>query len=186
MTDPSVKNPNVEAERCEVTSEENNGSGAYIDQFLSSNSSISGESKEGTCACSTISMGSITFPEEGEILPLTGKPYFVVILSNAAVKSQLSIPLRFVRLLPSASIRVVLHCRNKKWETLYSGDKSFKRFDPSWRRFVIDNKLKVGDACVFELMDSKNFEFRVQILDGEVPHDLLTDGENEAAPIIIE
>ena len=49
-----------------------------------------------------------------------------------------------------------------------------KRFDTNWRKFAVDNGLKIGDACVFELEECSGSKlvFRVQILDGEIPPEL--------------
>ncbi|KAF5187770.1 hypothetical protein FRX31_022640 [Thalictrum thalictroides] len=81
-------------------------------------------------------------------------------------------------LLPKAKVPVVLNCRNKNWHMLYHGDKDghSRYFDSvGWRKFATDNKLKLGDGCVFELIEcsSKRIKFRVQILDGEFPSELL-------------
>ena len=51
----------------------------------------------------------------------------------------------------------------------YSGHLALKRINSGWREFALDNHLKVGDGCVYELMDSEKLKFRVQILSGEVP-----------------
>ena len=66
-----------------------------------------------------------------------------------------------------------------------------KKFDTSWRSFVDDNNLKVGDACVFELEEnnSKSIVFKVQILRGDIPPELLPKipvGTSIESPIIIK
>lgn len=65
-----------------------------------------------------------------------------------------------------------------------------KRFGLQWKTFAIDNKLKVGDACVFELTECSNdcLKFRVQILRGDIPSKFEdnTNSENEDTTIIIE
>lgn len=55
---------------------------------------------------------------------------------------------------------------------MYNGIK--KKFDTNWRKFAVDNGLKIGDACVFELCEciggaNAKLVFRVQILSGEIP-----------------
>ncbi|KAF8412792.1 hypothetical protein HHK36_000762 [Tetracentron sinense] len=130
--------------------------------------------------------------QDDEFWPLSGKPYFHCILTKSNVKSgyQLILPVKMHPMLPSALVPVVLTCQNKNWEMLYYGDRNFKRFDPSWRKFVSDNNLKIGDACVFELMEcsSKIIKFRVQILNGEIPFEFLSrvNGETLDSPIVIE
>lgn len=54
----------------------------------------------------------------------------------------------------------------------------------------MDNKLEIGDACVFELLDysTQVLKFRVQILRGKIPSKFLNNSKNglsEDAPIII-
>lgn len=41
------------------------------------------------------------------------------------------------------------------------------RFRRGWTGFVADNNLRVGDACVFELMDRSKAKFRVVIFHDE-------------------
>ncbi|KAK9273220.1 hypothetical protein L1049_018027 [Liquidambar formosana] len=113
-----------------------------------------------------------------EFWPLSGKPYFHIILTRSHVKPlyQMVIPAKIHSVLPSATIPVVLTYRDKNWEAVYHGEhRSHKRFNHSWKTFVNDNNLKTGDACVFELMEcnSRNLKFRVQVLRGDIPSKLL-------------
>ena len=61
---------------------------------------------------------------------------------------------------------------------------------PSWKEFVDDNNLKVGDGCVFELMEcsSTKLVFKAQILRGDIPAELLDkySGEDGENPILID
>ena len=86
---------------------------------------------------------------------------------------------------------VTLTCSGKSWETIYLGKGlCFNKFSPSgWKTFVVDNMLKVGDFCVFELMECSDIalNFKVQILRGDFPSVL----ENKEAgtiynPIVVE
>ncbi|KAJ7950649.1 B3 domain-containing protein [Quillaja saponaria] len=102
----------------------------------------------------------------------------------------MGIPVKIQQILPCTKIPTVLSYRGKKWKMLYNGKNvKHKRFDGSWRTFVNDNKLKVGDACVFELMEKseKGLNFRVQILRGDIPSKFLNmvNGESINAPIMI-
>ncbi|XAR63355.1 hypothetical protein NMG60_11023264 [Bertholletia excelsa] len=132
--------------------------------------------------------------EEDEILPLTGKPYFSFFISKSHVKSPyiVTLPARMHPLLPSGVVPVVLTCRGKEWEMVYHGEpeRTNKRFDASWKTFAADNNLKVGDACLLELLECSNsgVKFRVQILRGDFPYELMASisGETPDAPIIIE
>jgi hypothetical protein len=59
----------------------------------------------------------------------------------------------FQRHLPEACTIVVLLCRGRLWATSYCGDLKCKRLDAAWRDFAADNRLRIGDACVFELVE---------------------------------
>lgn len=97
------------------------------------------------------------------------------------------IPRSFHQFLPQASVPVVFSCRNKTWKMRYSGQLALKRINTGWRQFAVDNNLKVGDGCVYELMDSENLRFRVQILRGEVPPPSAYEvaGRSSSNPVII-
>ncbi|GMP42158.1 hypothetical protein CsSME_00011985 [Camellia sinensis var. sinensis] len=131
--------------------------------------------------------------EVDEFWPLSGKPYFHVFLAKSQLKPlyQLHLPVKAQPVLPSSRIPVVLTYRGKNWEIILHGDSSRKRFDPpSWRTFASDNDLKVGDACLFELVEfsSSNHKFRVQILRGDFPSVLLerVNGETPNTPIVVD
>lgn len=79
----------------------------------------------------------------------------------------------------------------KSWETTYFGrHQTHKRFDFSlWKEFVVDNTLKVGDVCIFELMAQTEsvLEFKVQILRGDFPSILLEKEEGTSKkPIVVD
>lgn len=85
-------------------------------------------------------------------------------------------PARMVQLLPRATIPVVLRHGGKNWNLSYKGDFKTPKFDPRWKTFVTENHLKVGDACVFELMDKSRtkLRFKVHILRlDNLPNELL-------------
>ncbi|XP_010056520.2 B3 domain-containing protein Os04g0386900 [Eucalyptus grandis] len=128
--------------------------------------------------------------QEDDYWPLSGKPFFDVILTKSHVQPRynLFIPSRMHSLLPSQDTQTVLAYKDKTWNVmLYT---KTKRFDYSWKQFVDDNHLKAGDACVFELMEclSTKVTFKVQILRSDFPAELLgkISGETAGAPIVIE
>ncbi|KAK3015425.1 hypothetical protein RJ639_006543 [Escallonia herrerae] len=135
-----------------------------------------------------------TISEDDEFWPLSGKPYFDVVLTKSHVKPgyHLVFPAKMTPVLPSTTVPAVVTYRGKTWETIFYGDRASKRFDVSWKNFVNDNDLKVGDALVFELVDSSTtlVKFRVQILRGDFPSELLEkvneSGETSDNPIVIE
>ena len=73
---------------------------------------------------------------------------------------------------------------------IYNGEKRHKQFDrKSWGAFVDENNLKAGDGLVFELMacNTTQVGFRVQILRGDIPEELLEKTNREAEkPIVIQ
>lgn len=98
-----------------------------------------------------------------------------------------------VRLLPSATVPVVLSHGGKNWNLSYNGDYKAPRFDSTWKRFVIENHLKLGDACVFELTENSNtnLRFNVHILRlDDMPTELLelmdSFGQTVETPICID
>ncbi|PIA58646.1 hypothetical protein AQUCO_00500533v1 [Aquilegia coerulea] len=121
------------------------------------------------------------------------KPYFHVVFLKSQVSGiyQLVLPTKMSSILPQAVVPVVLTRLDKNWKMNYIGEGlSHKRFDSGWKNFVIDNNLKVGDGCVFELSEcSKDcLKFRVQILEGDFPSELLdrVDGKCSDTPILID
>lgn len=101
------------------------------------------------------------------------------------------LPQPFTRLLPNKTVPVILTCGGRSWETTYLGDNAAyqKKFDQRWRAFAEDNMLKVGDACVFELMECSDtsLKFKVQVLRGDFPSILLGDQDGTIDnPIVVE
>lgn len=83
-------------------------------------------------------------------------------------------PYAGIRLLPRATVPVVIRHGGKTWTVSYVGDTDRPRFDCQWKTFIIDNDLRCGDACVFELMESSstNVTLKVHILRGDLPPEL--------------
>ncbi|GJN29899.1 hypothetical protein PR202_gb18162 [Eleusine coracana subsp. coracana] len=133
--------------------------------------------------------------DDWEITPVSGNnPFFTTVLSRSQVQKQfqLSIPARFQRHLPEARVPAVLLCGGKSWETSYCGDLKVRKLDAAWRDFAVDNRLRVGDACVFELMGGAGTEaeagkvvFRVQVLRGDLPEEVTSKGATSDEPLVI-
>ncbi|KAI9186095.1 hypothetical protein LWI28_013745 [Acer negundo] len=125
-----------------------------------------------------------------EFWPLSGKPYFEIILSKTHLHPlyQIGIPSKIHSLLPSRDIPTFISYKGKEWKMVYYGKgQSRKRFDSSWKTFVIDNNLKVGDACVFELteLSEEKLRFRAQILRGDIPSQFQDSEDGESAETAI-
>lgn len=130
--------------------------------------------------------------EDDEIEPLSGNPFFHIVLCKTHVDNpyQLSVPVEGTHLLPQKTVLVTLTRGKRSWEMTYNGTHpTHKRFDCSmWKVFVVDNMLKVGDVCIFELMTcSATTKFKVQVLRGDFPSVLLDkkDGTSDN-PILLE
>ncbi|XP_020582828.1 B3 domain-containing protein Os04g0386900-like [Phalaenopsis equestris] len=120
--------------------------------------------------------------------PLTGNPYFtsVVVKSQVEAPYQLVVPAWFRKSLPKATIQAYLVHKGKTWEMKYYGESRLKRLGCGWKKFALENNLKVGDGCVFELMDDdKELRLGVQILNGQIPVEFIRLGSAEK-PIIID
>ncbi|XP_004307181.1 PREDICTED: B3 domain-containing protein Os04g0386900-like [Fragaria vesca subsp. vesca] len=93
-----------------------------------------------------------------EFWPLSGRPYFDIILTKSHVKPiyQMEIPTTLDPNLPAGtSVPMVLSFGENSWEMTYNETKRLKLVDRhSWKAFVDDNSLKAGDGCIFELMGS--------------------------------
>ncbi|XP_057249909.1 B3 domain-containing protein Os06g0112300 [Beta vulgaris subsp. vulgaris] len=110
---------------------------------------------------------------------------------SIVLRSTPILPQPFTRLLPNKTVPVILTCGGRSWETTYLGDNAAyqKKFDQRWRAFAEDNMLKVGDACVFELMECSDtsLKFKVQVLRGDFPSILLGDQDGTIDnPIVVE
>ncbi|XP_024637418.1 B3 domain-containing protein Os04g0386900 [Medicago truncatula] len=118
--------------------------------------------------------------QTGGIEPLTGEPYFHVVLSKTHLSTRYGMgpSSSICEELPSKEVPTILKYRGKSWGMTYNGQNKTKQFDSvSWEKFAEDNYLKLGDACVFELMKNSEEEivFKVQILRGEEEPILLSE-----------
>ncbi|XP_062230201.1 B3 domain-containing protein Os06g0112300-like isoform X2 [Phragmites australis] len=138
--------------------------------------------------------------DDWEVTPLSGNhPFFTIVMSRSQVQKsfQLTIPIRFLRHLPEARVAAVLHCRGRSWAMSYCGDLKCKKLGAEWRDFAVDNRLRVGDACVFEFVgteskgEAKNnnqemeIVFRVQVLRGGLPEEVTSRGATSDEPLVI-
>ncbi|GMI68098.1 REPRODUCTIVE MERISTEM 39, REDUCED VERNALIZATION RESPONSE 1 [Hibiscus trionum] len=105
-------------------------------------------------------------------------PFFVIVLQASCVNShRLSIPANFAReYLTKMHKEVVLLLSNgKSWPVIcyqhsIEGSKPNVIFGDGWSKFVVDNNLEVGDACVFELVEGAETSMNVTIYKKQ-PHE---------------
>lgn len=133
-------------------------------------------------------MKKFSSPHERSISNVTNTFFFVVVVVFFAFDVQ-TIPKQFSHHLPDDSVPAILFCGDKMWEVHYCYHKDYKYFKRrGWKAFVVDNYMRVGDGCVFELMDQKKMHFKVQILRGDAP--ALPgeggDGRSSRDPILID
>ncbi|CAN6209001.1 unnamed protein product [Urochloa humidicola] len=136
--------------------------------------------------------------DDWEITPLSGNhPFFTTVMSKSHVQKQfqLVIPSRLHRHLPEARVPATLLCRGRSWAATYCGDLKCKKIGSEWRDFAVDNGLRVGDACVFELVtpaaggiataSGSEVVFRVQVLRGGLPEEITSRGATSDEPLVI-
>ena len=63
----------------------------------------------------------------------------------------------------------MLHCHGKSWEVMCRirvrrGHRNFQNLCKGWKRFVRDNNLRLGDLCLFELLETKKYTMNVHIV----------------------
>uniref|UniRef100_A0A803ML09 TF-B3 domain-containing protein n=1 Tax=Chenopodium quinoa TaxID=63459 RepID=A0A803ML09_CHEQI len=105
--------------------------------------------------------------EDIDIEPKTGAPFFHVNLTKTHVSPLylLTIPAEGARLLPNIEAPVILTRGTESWTMNYIGNNIVhKRLDKRWKQFAVDNKLKVGDVCTFELTSKDPMRLKVQVL----------------------
>lgn len=77
--------------------------------------------------------------------------------------SMQTVPTIFARNhLPQRNTKIILrNSEDTSWEMKYINNGRNHKFSGGWRDFARDNKLKVGDICIFELVAEN--EMRVHI-----------------------
>ncbi|XP_057438924.1 B3 domain-containing transcription factor VRN1-like isoform X2 [Lotus japonicus] len=100
-------------------------------------------------------------------------PSFRSVIKPSYVSEYLHVRLDFAKkhLENNQSDIIILHDMDgKTWNVKYLHGRS--RISSGWRKFVLDNNLKVGDVCDFVLTKSQPLSFKVSILQlgGDQPH----------------
>ncbi|CAA2990754.1 B3 domain-containing Os04g0386900-like [Olea europaea subsp. europaea] len=165
-----------------------------MEPMLSSSSTPLIEHVEGTSKPKPmLSSPDIYHLDEEGITPLFELPFYDLLLSKAHVGPtyQMSFPPSLDSKLPSTTVPAIIKCFGKTWELKFCGDMTPKCFDSSWRKFVDDNNLVVGDALIFELLESSSVKvmFKVQFLSCAIPPELqeqINKSRAERQAIIID
>ncbi|TVU14013.1 hypothetical protein EJB05_37454, partial [Eragrostis curvula] len=103
------------------------------------------------------------------IQPLLGKPYFACIMCKSHVRSPSLVPFPP----PSTAPATLTSWCGRSWDMWFTGGRQIQRLEAGWRGFALDNGLRLGDGCVFELVDGAaeggTVKFRVQVLHADIP-----------------
>ncbi|MCL7042917.1 hypothetical protein MKW94_030797 [Papaver nudicaule] len=95
-------------------------------------------------------------------------PFFMVVMQAIHIKrGMLWVPAVFATSYLANLTRMVITLRisrNKTWEVGYVSRTPTQRWiSQGWRKFVVDNDLKEGDICIFELVERKKLQMNVHI-----------------------
>eukprot|EP01018_Ginkgo_biloba_P005492 Gb_37791 [translate_table: standard] len=93
-------------------------------------------------------------------------PSFSLVMKKTAVSTPfwLSFPLNFCKSwLPEKRMKALLVGQTGEWSVTFVGDRRSRGLGSGWKSFVSENKLQVGDTCVFELEDRVSHIFKIHI-----------------------
>ncbi|KAL6874409.1 hypothetical protein ACP4OV_013429 [Aristida adscensionis] len=124
------------------------------------------------------------------ILPLLGKPYFSCIMCKSHIQTpfQVVVPRSLAPFLPAATAPATVRWGGRRWEMRFTGGRQIQRLEAGWRGFAVESGLRLGDACVFELLDGAAVVFRVQVLRAYIPVAIRerAGGYTSSSPIVID
>ncbi|XP_069150461.1 B3 domain-containing protein REM19-like [Solanum lycopersicum] len=95
-------------------------------------------------------------------------PFFISFMHPSYISrssNHLCIMLRFARTyIPENCSNIMLRVAGRgSWPVTYSTGKAQAKISIGWEAFVLDNKLKVGDVCVFEVIKGTQIFMNVTI-----------------------
>uniref|UniRef100_A0ACD5W7Y9 Uncharacterized protein n=2 Tax=Avena sativa TaxID=4498 RepID=A0ACD5W7Y9_AVESA len=84
-------------------------------------------------------------------------PIFVAMMGKSNIDSDFSLtfPSHYAEKYLREETRLYLQLLDEKWEVSIN-DNGSKRLRNGWQKFVKDNKLKMGDICLFELLSNES------------------------------
>ncbi|XP_045807949.1 B3 domain-containing transcription factor VRN1-like [Trifolium pratense] len=92
----------------------------------------------------------------------SNNPFFTVVMTYSYVNQYMYVPLDFdQKNLKEEQSEIVLRVLDdeRTWIVKYCQ----RRISTGWKTFASDNNLKVGDVCLFEMINSKAYAFKVLI-----------------------
>uniref|UniRef100_A0A8R7UMY3 TF-B3 domain-containing protein n=2 Tax=Triticum urartu TaxID=4572 RepID=A0A8R7UMY3_TRIUA len=91
-------------------------------------------------------------------------PFFVAVMRkcNVVLEFFLVFPKRYAKAYLKEKRHLSLQVMGKEWPVWFRENSCDKRLGNGWKRFVEDNKLKMGDMCLFELLrDERTMEVHI-------------------------
>ncbi|GJN33630.1 hypothetical protein PR202_gb22250 [Eleusine coracana subsp. coracana] len=102
------------------------------------------------------------------------------------------VPKSLAPFLPPSTVPATLTWRGRSWDMRFTGGRQIQRLEAGWRGFALDNGLRLGDGCVFELLDGAagggTVKFIVQVLRADIPPAIRerAGGYTSSSPIEID
>lgn len=111
-------------------------------------------------------------------------PIFVAVMSkcNVVVEFYLTFPRHYAKKYLTEEPHMCLQRQGRKWEARYCEYNGGKKLTIGWKQFVKDNKLKMGDICLFKLLSNER-TMKVYIISENVANyraGLQNDADREA------
>ncbi|VAI38010.1 unnamed protein product [Triticum turgidum subsp. durum] len=91
-------------------------------------------------------------------------PFFVAVMRkcNVVLEFFLVFPKRYAKAYLKEKRHLSLQVMGKEWPVWFRENSCDKRLGNGWKRFVEDNKLKMGDMCLFQLLrDERTMEVHI-------------------------
>ncbi|KAL2943724.1 hypothetical protein RDABS01_032071 [Bienertia sinuspersici] len=134
---------------------------------------------------------------DDDIEPLSGKPFFAIDIAKSHVGHLHKYQLVYIPFgVCSDTSKHDDTSDPHSWQKVFGrrlilvkSSIYYKKLDNRWKAFAEDNKLKVGDVCVFELMESSdtNLKFKVRVLRGDFPSALVGKQDGTIGnPIVVD
>ncbi|KDP44968.1 hypothetical protein JCGZ_01468 [Jatropha curcas] len=92
-------------------------------------------------------------------------PFFKVVIQPCNLRSPLNIPMKFViEHTKQTTEDVILQIENRRWPVKLLSYPSQSKLSAGWISFAKENSIRVGNVCIFELINSESTLFKVSIV----------------------
>ena len=110
-------------------------------------------------------------------------------MDSSRARSQV-VPRSLAPFLPAATAPATVAWRGRSWGMRFTGGRQIQRLEAGWRGFALDAGLRLGGACVLELVEGgpEGVVFRAQVLRADIPAAIRgrAGGDTSASPILID